>query len=158
MHRIYLALLFVLAIAPSSVAAQTFTLPTAVCPRDSIVTVTEGGMSRQGTSARRYVESFLGGDPAAISRTSTGTAGLTTAMIAILSDVVEADRTACARLNHFISNGESNRPSPPWVYFRAGNYYFVARWTPPLSLTSGTRYEAVMIFDSSFNLLDAWTV
>lgn len=141
------------------VHAQTYSLPDRRCPSDNLPTRTDQGVTFQGTPARAYVEGFLAGDPDGDSRVSTGTTALNASMIAILSDVIEADRTACSRLNHFMSNGESALPSPPWVYFRAGNFYFVTRWTEP-AVSGGrfqTGYGSIMVFDGSFNLLGVWT-
>ncbi|HYW11130.1 MAG TPA: hypothetical protein VE871_04210 [Longimicrobium sp.] len=90
---------------------------------------------------------------------ATNTSALNASMITILTDALERDRTACGALNSFISNGESAYPSPPWVYFRAGNFYFVTRWTaPPVSGGRfSTEYGTIMVFDLGFNLLGTWT-
>lgn len=137
---------------------QTIT-PNSVCPRDSTGgRVDDGGGSyRTGTSARRYVVSFLSGDPTSLARTSTGTSGVDTTTIRILNDFNDA--STCRRLNAILNNGASTeRTSPPWVYFRAGSFYFVARWTPAQSLSNYTlRHESVVVFDLNFNLLGVWT-
>lgn len=129
------------------------------CPGDRVDAVTEGGTTFQGISARMYVEGFLSGDPNAQARTATGTSGLNATMVAPLSEGVEQDRSACTQLNYFISNGTSGYPSRPWVYFRAGNRYFVSRWTNAVKPSTGlqTGYGTVMVFDVNFNLLGVWT-
>lgn len=152
------ALLLATIVGPGDAMAQ-FTPPTRYCPADKVPAKTDQGITFQGTSGRAYMEAFLGGDRYRDSRVSTGTSQLDVSMLAILNDVVEADRTACSRLNSFISNGETVYPSEPWVYFRAGSVYFVTRWTePPVSggrFTTG--YGTILVFDSEFNLLGAWT-
>lgn len=131
----------------------------AVCPADSTGgRVHDGnGVYRSGTSARRYVTSFLSGDPAATGRTSTGTSVVDTTMIRQLRE--PDDAIACRRLNAIMNNGESEtKTSSPWVYFRAGSFYLVARWTPAQSRSDYTlRHEAVVVFDAKFNFLGAWT-
>lgn len=115
------------------------------------------GVYRTGVSARRFVVSFLRTDPTSISRTETGTSGVDTTSIRQLTDLTDAH--ACRRLNAFMNNGESEvQTSPPWVYFRAGNFYFIARWTPAQSRDNYTlRHEAVIVLDASFNVLGVWT-
>lgn len=158
MNRILcgLALLVGLASTAGDVHAQLYQ---ARCPGDSVDAVTEDGITFHGISARRYVEGFLSGDPAALARTSTGTSGLNASMIAPLREAVEVDRYACMQLNHFITNGTSGYPSRPWVYFRAGNHYFAARWTTAIKPSAGLRtgYGTVMVFDANLNLLGVWT-
>lgn len=138
--------------------AQTIT-PNAVCPRDSTGGTVDdgGGMVRAGTAARQYVVSFLSGNPASAGRMDTGTSGVDVATLRILSD--RTDASACRALNSFMNGGASTeQTSPPWVYFRAGDFYFVARWTAPQPLSNYTiRHEGVMVFDLMFNLLGAWT-
>lgn len=148
-----------LAIMAASDLAAQLTLPTRRCPSDNVPTKSDQGTTFTGTPARAYIDAFLSGDPAGDSRAATRTSGLNASMIAILTDALEADRSACGVLNSFISNGESAYPSSPWVYFRAGSFYFITRWTgPPVS--GGrfhTGYGTIMVFDSSFNLLGVWT-
>jgi hypothetical protein len=152
------ALLGAALLAPSGATAQ-FTYPQRYCPPDRVPTKTDQGITFEGTSGRAYMEAFLSGDHYRDSRMDTGTTQLDASMLAILSDVVEADRSACSRLNSFMSNGETVHPSEPWVYFRAGSFYFVTKWTePPVSggrFTTG--YGTILVFDSAFNLLGAWT-
>jgi hypothetical protein len=159
MNRILrvLALLVGLASAAGPVDAQV--VYKAHCPGDSVDTVTEDGITFHGISAQRYVEGFLSGDPAAAARTSTGTSGLDASMVAPLYEAVDRDRYVCTQLNYLISNGTSEYPSRPWVYFRAGNYYFVARWTMAIRPSAGlqTGYGTVMVFDSNLNLLGVWS-
>lgn len=154
----YLAALFLVAAAASDLSAQ-LTLPTRRCPPDKVPTKTEEGITFTGTAARSYVEAFLSGDPAGDSRVATNTTGLNASMVAILTDAIEADRSACSALNSFISNGESVYPSQPWVYFRAGSFFFATRWTAPP--VAGGRFQTghgtIMVFDSSYNLLGVWT-
>jgi hypothetical protein len=134
-------------------------LSNAVCPRDSTGGQVDdgGGAYRTGTQARRYVVSFLSGNPGSVARTSTGTSSVDTTSIRILTDF--SDAAACRRLNSIMNNGASTeRTSPPWVYFRAGGFYFVARWTPPQPMSNYTiKHESVVVFDSSFNLVGVWT-
>jgi hypothetical protein len=143
-------------IGPQKVAAQ---IVSSICPSDSTGgRVHDGsGVYRTGSTARQYVISFLSTEPTSIARTSTGTTGVDTAMIRQLTDRTDAD--ACRRLNAFMNSGESQtRPSPPWVYFRAGSFYFIARWTPAQSRSNYTlRHEAIIVLDASFTLLGVWT-
>lgn len=139
--------------------AEAQIVSNAVCPRDSSGGQVDdgGGAFRTGTPARRYVVSFLSGNPTSAARTSTGTSSVDTTSIRILTDF--SDASACRRLNAIMSSGASTeRTSPPWVYFRAGSFYFVARWTPPQPMSNYTiKHESVVVFDSSFNLVGVWT-
>jgi hypothetical protein len=152
------ALLLALAVllGPKQIAAQVVA---EVCPSDNSGGQVHdgGGVYRTGTSARQYVVSFLSTEPSSIARTSTGTTAVDTTMIRQLTDL--NDSYACRRLNAFMNSGESETTmSPPWVYFRAGNFYIVARWTPAQPLSNYThQHEAVIVFDANFNLLGAWT-
>lgn len=156
-HALAATVLLGLAI-PQGGDAQTIT-PNAVCPWDSTGGTVDdgGGIVRPGTTARQYVVSFLGGNPAAAGRLDTGTSGVDVATLRILND--RTDAAACRALNSFMNNGASTeQASPPWVYFRAGDFYFVARWTPPQPLSNYTiRHEGVLVFDLMFNFLGAWT-
>lgn len=138
-------------------AAQV--VASSVCPADSTGGRVDDGQGayRPGTTAREYVVSFLSTNPGSISRTSTGTSGVDPAMVTLLSS--RTDKAACGRLNAFMNNGESQASaSPPWVYFRAGSFYFIARWTPPQPLSNYTlQHQGVMVFDANFNLLGVWT-
>lgn len=157
MNRMLWVLAFVAALNSRGLTAQV--TYEGRCPTDSVDTVTEDGITFHGIPARRYVEGFLNSDPGALSRTSTGTSGLDAGMLAPLYEAVEADRAACTRLNQWFSNGASAHPSRPWVYFRAGNYFFVAAWTRAQSLSAGFRtgYGTVMVFDADLRLLGVWT-
>lgn len=154
-----LALLLAPILPVRATHSQTITIPAARCPRDSVATTVQGGITFEGIPARAYVQGFVSGDPNALSRTSTGTSGVDASMIAILQDALEADRNACSKLNHFLSNGESGLPSRPWVYFRAGNLYFASPWTRPDVLGTGFRtgYGTVMVFDANLELTGVWT-
>jgi hypothetical protein len=151
MNRIFSFLALLGGLASTAGALDAQVVYQARCPSDSVDAVTENGITFHGISARRYVEGFLSGDPAALARTSTGTSALDSSMVALLYDAVERDRYACMQLNDFISNGTSGYPSRPWVYFRAGNFYFVARWTTARTPSGGlqTGYGTVMVFDAN---------
>jgi hypothetical protein len=151
-------LALVMFVGAEHVSAQTIT-PNAVCPRDSTGGLVHdgGGFYRTGTTARQYVVSFLRGDPNNVARTSTGTSGVDTTMIRILND--RTDATTCRSLNRIMSNGLYTERTPgPFVYFRAGSFYFIAKWTPAQPLSNYTlKYEAVIVLDLNFNLLGVWT-
>lgn len=159
MNRIVALLALLLGLASTGGSVEAQVVYQARCPSDSVDAVTEDGITFHGISARGYVEGFLSGDPNALARTSTGTSALDASMIAPLYEAVETDRYACMQLNYFISNGTSGYPSRPWVYFRAGNYYFVARWTTARRPSTGlqTGYGTVMVFDANLNLVGVWS-
>jgi hypothetical protein len=159
MNRILRLLALLAGVASTAGALDAQVAYQSRCPIDSVDAVTEDGVTFHGISARRYVEGFLSGDPAALARTSTGTSALNASMLAPLYETVESDRYACTQLNHFISNGTSGYPSRPWVYFRAGSYYFVAQWTRARPPSGGiqTGYGTVMVFDANLTLLGVWT-
>jgi hypothetical protein len=154
---ITLASLLALSAGSHRLSAQIST--NVVCPRDSTGGVVDdgGGVLRTGTPARSYVVSFLSSDPGSLARTETGTSAVDTTTLQILND--RTDAFACRALNSAITGGvQTEKPPYPWVYFRAGGFYFVARWTPAQPLSNYTlRHEAVMVFDASFNLLGVWT-
>jgi hypothetical protein len=168
-RTIFLALLLVLSATPSagqtnqppvpavSEDAGIATLPPKVCPSD----FTDGplyadGQTFYGIPARRYVEGFLAPPTSSHARVSTGTQNVSASSLRILKDGTDYD--ACLRLTAFISNGaRSAPPSPGWVYFTAGGFYFVASWRPAQSLSDRTsRYAQVMVFDSTFKFLGAF--
>lgn len=159
MNRIFSVLALFVGLASTEDALHAQVIDRARCPSDSVDAVTEDGITFHGISARKYVEGFLSGNPAAVARTTTGTSALNATMVAPLYEAVERDRYACIQLNYFITNGVSEYPARPWVYFRAGDYYFVARWTQAQSPSAGlqTGYGTVMVFDANLNLLGVWT-
>lgn len=129
----------------------------ASCPRDSVDTLHADGRTYRGITAQRYVEGFLSSSPQSGGRARTGTGNVSTASVRLLTD--PSDSVACRSLTRFISNGaRSDPPSPVWVYFTAGGFYFVSQWTPARSLANAsTGYGTVMVFDSAFNFLGAYT-
>lgn len=159
MNRIIGLLAALAGLAATAGAADAQIVYKPRCPGDSVDAVTENGITFHGIPARTYVEGFLGGDPAAPARTSTGTSALNATMVTPLYEAVDRDRSACTQLNYFISNGTTEYPSRPWVYFRAGNLYFVARWTRAIRPSTGleTGYGTVMVFDANLNLLGVWS-
>jgi hypothetical protein len=111
-----------------------------LCPRDSTGGRVDdgGGAYRTGTTARRYVVSFLSGDPTSLARTSTGTSGVDTTTIRILNELRRRIHVQAPEREPQ-QRASTEQTSPPWVYFRAGSFYFVARWTPAQSHRT-TRY------------------
>lgn len=132
-------------------------LPPKVCPSD----YTDGplyadGRTYYGIPARRYVEGFLAPPTNTPERIKTGTQNVTPPSLRVLTD--QADHDACLRLTTFLTNGtRSAPPSREWVYFTAGEFYFVASWRPAQALSNHTsRYAQVMVFNGTFAFLGAY--
>jgi hypothetical protein len=104
---------------------------------------------------RALVEKFLTSDAHASSRQETGTAGVSTSEIRLLTDA--ADAAACWRLNDLLG-GAGTHGSWVWSYYAAGGRYFVAMQYVDPADTERIGWVPVLVYDQGFNRVGAYAM
>jgi len=138
---------------PPGDATEIQTLPPKVCPSDRTDGPLYGGSTAYyGIPAREIVEGWLSPPHDSFGRVQSGTQNVNASSLRVLTDAT--DRNACLRLTTILTGGQQSAPAPQtWVYFTAGDFYFVSQWKPAQTLDNYTTgYGYVMVLDSNFNL------
>jgi hypothetical protein len=104
---------------------------------------------------RALVEKFLTSEAHASSRQETGTTGVSTSQIRLLTD--ETDAAACTRLNGILGASGSHG-SWVWSYYAAGGRYFVAMQHVDSGDVQRIGWVPLLVYDQGFNRIGGYVM
>lgn len=104
---------------------------------------------------RALIEKFLTSQAHVSSREETGTTGVSTNQIRLLTDA--ADAATCTRLNE-IMGGTGTSGSWAWTYYAVGGRYFVAMRYVNSGGVQRIGWVPLLVYDQNFNRIAAYAM
>jgi hypothetical protein len=108
-----------------------------------------------GPRTRALIEKFLTSQAHVSSREETGTTGVSTSQIRLLTDV--ADAAVCTRLNEMMG-GAGSYGSWVWSYYAAGGRYFVAMKHVNSGGVQRIGWVPLLVYDQDLNRIGAYAM